>query len=176
MATFPDIEVGDPVTADLLSSMTVKTYTKTSSTARNTTTTHAADPELTGIPLEVGTHRIELLMYWTQTTTLTQDIKTRWSFTGTWSNPVRACIGGGRNATGDPFQVDTTTMSAHRLDDQDAIYSQNFGGNYGCVREVAMDVVVTVAGTMSLTWAQNASSGNNTTVHASSGFETRRVG
>jgi hypothetical protein len=150
-------------------------YAKASSTARNTTTTYAADPELTGIPLAVGSYEIELILFWTQTTTATQKVKTRWIFSGTWNNTVRAVIGAGSNNTAAPGNVAESQISAYRADDQDAVYCQAAGGTFGIVREISRNVVVTVAGDLSLHWAQSASSGNNTTVHAGTVFQVRKT-
>ena len=42
-------------------------------------------------------------------------------------------------------------------------------------REISFAVVVTATGDLSYQWAQNASSGNNTTLQAESGFRIRKI-
>src|SRR4051812_23652756 len=97
---YPVIGVGDLVTADLLTSMLPGTVVKLVQTSRNTTTSLAADPDLSSITLGVGSWEVELILQWSQNTTATQKIKTQWGFSGTWNTPVRACLGPGDIATG----------------------------------------------------------------------------
>lgn len=153
-----------------------RAYTKTSATARNTTTTLANDPELASIALEVGTYDIELIMLFTLTTTTTQKIKTRWGFTGTISDTIRLCHGPGSAQVAGPQDVTETTVRGYALTSQDAIYDVSTSTAYSAVLEKANGVSVTVAGNLSLQWAQNASSANNTTVQPNSAFRISRVG
>lgn len=175
----PEFAAGQRLTASLLLSEIVDflpvSYTKGTLTARNTTTTLADDPELKGIALGVGTWAVRLLGFFTLTTTTAQKLKTRWSFTGTWNSPVRGCMGAGFAQTAGPAAATESTFSGYTSDAQDAIYDQAAGGTFGVFSEEALNVVVTVAGTLSLQWAQSASSGNNTTVQAGTGFTIRKV-
>lgn len=175
MSVYPLIEVGDLVTADLLASMQSQSYTKQTGTARNTTTTLAADPELTGIPLAVGTWDIDLQVFATATTS-NQAIKGRWIFTGTWAATVRNCSGPGSTNTAVADQVTPANSRGYGTDSQDAVYGMLASTAYSSIRESVRGLVVSVAGTLSYQWAQNVSSANNITVQPGSNFTTRRVG
>lgn len=166
---------GDFITAAAVNDMVGRSYTKGVATSRNTTTTYTDDPELNGIPLSVGTWAIELVGFFTLTTTATQKIKTRWVFTGSWNSPIRACYGPGFAQTAGPAAATESTFSAYVSDSQDAIYDQAAGGTFGVFLEKSVSVVVTTAGNLSLQWAQSASSANNTTVQPGTGFAVRKV-
>lgn len=166
---------GDPINASDINAIIATiplTYVKSGATSRNTTTTLADDPHLVTIPLAVGTYDIELVMFYTLSTTTTQKIKTRWGFTGTWTSTTRACLGPGSANVAGPQDVTEATFRGYVTDTQDAIYDSSTSTAYSTVREIARGVVVTVAGNLSLQWAQQASSGNNTTVQAGSSFTT----
>lgn len=152
------------------------TFTKLANTARLSTVTLADDPELASIPLAVGTYEIELCLFFTLTTTNTQKIKTRWGFTGTWNNQVRGVLGPGVNQVAAPNSVTEAQMAAYQSSGQDAVYDIAAGGTYGFARETASGVVVTVAGSLSLQWAQAVSTANNTTVQAGTSLKIRRTG
>lgn len=171
MATYPVIEVGDLVTADLLTSMQTQTYVKLSSTGRTSTTTLADDPELVGIPLAIGTWNVRLLIRWT-VANATPDLKTQWGFTGTWNNTSRLTIGPGLTNTAAATAV-TPIRFADAATNADAAYG-GLSGPYATTEE-AYDVVVTVAGSLSLKWCQQASDAGATTVNAGSTFEVRRL-
>jgi len=173
---YPSLAVGDLVTADLLQSMVHKYYIKPSLEARNTTTTLADDTDLQGIPLAVGTWEIELLLFYTQTTTNTQDLKTRWAFSGTWNNPDRNIMGIGNSSTAAANVSTEVNMAASQAAGQDAIYGGPASVIFNSAREWTANCVVTVAGNLSLQWAQNASSGNNTTVQGNTAFRVRQIG
>ncbi len=170
---------GQRLTADLLNANIADwmpvTYTKSASTARNTTTTLADDPELQGIALAVGTYEIELLLFYTQTTTNTQDLKTRWAFSGTWNNSDRVISGISTASTASANATTEVNMAGTQASGQDAIYGGPATVIYNSAREISRNVVLTVAGNLSLQWAQNASSGNNTTVHGGTCFNIRKI-
>jgi len=165
---------GDIVFADDVNAGRTRAFVKANLTARTSTTTYANDPELVAIPLEVALFEIELVLLFTLTTTNTQKIKTQWSFTGTWDNQVRACIGPGVAQVGAPGTVSDANMGGYRASDQDAIYDIAAGGTYGVARETAI-LNVTVAGNMALSWAQAASVANATTVQPGTSFRIRRL-
>jgi hypothetical protein len=165
---------GDIIYADDINSVRARLYEKAGTTARLSTIAYANDPDLSLIPLEVGTFDIELLLFFTLTTTNTQKIKTRWSFTGTWDNSLRACMGPGVNNVAAPSTVTDVQQGAYRADDQDAIYDIAAGGAYGLARERAT-ITVSVAGNLALSWAQAVSVANNTTVQPQSSFTIRRT-
>lgn len=151
------------------------TYSKAASLDRTSTTTYADDNELAGISLGVGTYTIELIGMFTLSTTTTQKIKTNWAFSGTWNNPVRACLGPGSAATTSRTDVAEVQVGAYTATGQDAIYDVAAGSGFSTFREIGAVVTVTVAGNLSLQWAQNASSANATSLKAGTSFIVRKI-
>lgn len=149
-------------------------FTKTGATARQSTTTLTADPDLSGITLGVGVYDIELILFWTCANT-TPKLKTRWGFSGTITNTLRLCHGPGSSQTGGPEAVSDATMRAYALTSQDAVYSTSTSSAYSAVLESAFGVEVTVAGDLSLNWAQNVSTAANVTVQPDSCFRIRKI-
>lgn len=151
---------------------------KSGPTSRNTTTTYADDPDLSSIALATGTYEIALYGMFTLATTATQKIKTQWAFTGTWNGTTapRLCLGPGSAQVGSPNGVTDTFLQALHLNGQDAIYDAAAGtASYMSFREECGNVIVTAAGNLSLQWAQNASSANNTTLQEGSFFKIRKL-
>lgn len=154
---------------------------KAAATSRNsggTGTTYVDDPHLSAIALAVGTYEIELVGLFTLATTNTQKIKTQWAFTGTWNGTTapRQCTGPGSAQVGGPTAVTDMFLQGLHLNGQDAIYDVNLGTTSYCgFREVAGNVNVTVAGNLSLQWAQQTASANNTTLQEGSYFRVRRI-
>jgi hypothetical protein len=152
-------------------------YVKANTTSRNTTITPAADTGtgqlLAGIPLEVGTYEVELVGLFTLSTTGTQGIRTRWGFTGTVANPVRTCLGPADSATA-PNANATIMAQAYQATGQDASYFTATSAAFGGFREIASGFAVTVAGSLSLNWAQSVSSANNTNLQGGSYFRITR--
>lgn len=167
---FPSFFAGLRLTATLLGATVPIMAVKGSATARTSTTTLADDPDLSGIALAVGTYEIEFVGNWTQLTTNTQKIKTRWGFTGTWNGSAapRSCIGAGSAQTGGTTAVTDMTLQAVSLSGNDVVYDQAAGTSYGCFRETCGNVVVSSAGNFSIQWAQNASSANATNLQEGS--------
>jgi hypothetical protein len=174
MATYPTILVGDLVTADLLTSMLPQTYTKASTTSR-INVAPSADDELTGIALAVGTYDIDLVGFHTQTST-TPKLQTLWTFTGTWNNPVRACLGPGNVQTGGPAAIAAATMGGVTAS-TGSTYSAATGSATPTVFwETSRAVTVTVAGTLSLSWGQATPTAAQTTALTSgTNFTIRRL-
>jgi len=166
---------GDPIYASDFNDTLPRVYPKVSGEPRDTTTTLADDAELAGITLEPGTYSIELMMFFTLTTTNTQKIKTQWAFSGTWNSPVRACHGPGSTNTAAPDVATPSTFRGYVADTQDATYDASTSASWSAVREVAFNVVVTEAGDLSLQWAQASSSGNATTVQAETCFRIQKI-
>lgn len=151
-----------------------KVYTKTSATARQSTTTLTADPDLSGITLGLGVYDIELIMFWTCANT-TPKLKTRWAFSGTITNTLRLCHGPGSTQVGGPEAVSDATMRAYALTSQDAVYSTSTSSAYSAVLEAAYGVEVSASGDLSLSWAQNVSTAANVTVQPESAFRIRKI-
>ena len=172
---YPSLAVGDLWTADLAQSMVPKYYVKPSAESRNTTTTLADDTDLASIALAVGTYEIELLGFFHLTTTTTQKIKTQWAFSGTWNAPVRHIIGPGSAQTAATTDATETNVRASQTS-VDATYDCAVSTAFSCFREWTCNAVVTVAGNLSLKWAQSASSANNTTLDPGTTFRVRQIG
>ncbi|GIE35890.1 hypothetical protein Ait01nite_089350 [Actinoplanes italicus] len=151
-----------------------KTYRKDLATPRSSTITLDEDPELDGIPLGVGAYDIELIAYFTVANT-TPKLKTRWGFTGTITNTLRLCHGPGANNVGGPEAVSDATMRAYALSSQDAIYNTSTSSAYSAISEIAYGVEVTVAGNLSLLWAQSVSNASAVTVREDSAFRVRKI-
>jgi hypothetical protein len=152
-----------------------QTYTKSASTSRISTTTYADDPHLASIPLAIGTYEIELVGFFTLTTTATQKIKTQWKFTGTWNTPIRACYGPGFAQVAGPASCTESNFSASVADSGDAIYDVSAGGTFCNFLEKARNVTVSVAGNLSLSWAPQANVANNTTLQVGTSFTIRKL-
>lgn len=173
MSEYPNIEVGDLLTADLLSSMLPKTYTKLATQSQNTTTTLVDDAELLNIPLGVGTWEIELIGFFTVANT-TPKLKTQWGFTGTWTAPTRSCFGPGQ-ANVASYDAITDVDMAGLLSTANAVYNYAVSATPASFREVTRAAVVTGAGNLSLKWAQNTSNASNVSIVAGSSFVVRQV-
>lgn len=137
-------------------------------------TTLTNDSELANIPLAVGTHYVKLYLM-TTNAAATADIKTQWAFSGTWSAPLRMCRGpaSSNTATADsvtPFRLSGIATNAN------ATYGLGAGGAPAVIEEVTYSAVVTVAGNLTLQWAQNTiDAANGTVVKLGSAFETRQI-
>jgi hypothetical protein len=175
MATYPNIEIGDLVTADLLDSMLPQTYTKQTATSRLSTTAYAADPELTGIALEIGTYDIDFLGFFTAD--VNKLIDTQWSFSGTWANTVRNTYGPGATSTAQPGSLVQVSLRGWGTSNQDARYGiATASGAYVSISESVRGVAVSAAGSLAFQWKPTASTADNITLQPGSNFTVRRVG
>ena len=152
-------------------------YTKQNPTSRASTATVAADSGtgqvLAGIPLEIGSYEVEFVGLFTLTTTGTQGIRTRWGFTGTMTNPVRACLGPGDSGS-TPAANATIMTQSFQATGQDALYFVGASAGYSAFREITAQLIVTAAGNLSFNWAQAVSSANNTNLQSGSYFRITR--
>jgi hypothetical protein len=174
MAKYPNWAVGLDVSAANLALGIPNIVTKSAAQSRSGTATLADDSELVNISLAVGTHWVRLLLLAYADTSATPDIKTAWTFSGTWNNPGRARVGPGGGNTASPSAITPLLMG---------VTAAGTSGNYGfasgttpyVITEESFNVVVTVAGNLALQWAQNTSDASNTTVAAGSTFITRQI-
>lgn len=175
MAKYPDIQVGDLWTADLAASMLPDKYVKASVTDRTADATVDNDPELAGIPLAVGTYAVEVLIFATAPTSATPDLRTQWTFTGTWNNPTRACVGPGSDNT-----ASSALATSIALRGTAAGTNQDYGlpasTGFAVIRELCDTVTVTVAGTLALAWSQVTSDAGVTSVKPGSSVTVRQIG
>jgi len=174
VAKYPDWFIGQDVDATTLDLMTDNIVVKPGSTTRNNTTTLADDPDLAAIPLAVGTHWVRLTLFWTTNTSATPDIKTRWAFTGTWNTPLRACIGPASTNTANPDVVTPVKFNTVNTS-TDCVYGSAATTAFSVANEESFNVVVTVAGSLSLQWAENTLSATDVVVQAGSAFQTRQI-
>lgn len=169
MAKYPDWTVGTDVSAANLALGIPDYYVKAASSTK-ANNTFADDTELAGIALGVGTFHVRLFLFAHCTGSATPDIKTQWTFSGTWNNPLRMCIGPSSTNTGGRDALTPMKMSA-----EPAATSVSYGlaasSGFTCITEESMDVTVTVAGNLALQWAQVTTDAVNvTTVQSRSAF------
>lgn len=150
------------------------TKVKANTEDRANVTTVANDGELTNIALGVGTYSVEVLIFATTPTTNTQKLKTQWGFTGTWNNPIRACVGPGSTNTAARSDITPSQFNGVPAG-TDVTYGFAASTGFNVVMERADNVTVTVAGTLSLKWSQAAASANVTSVKAGSSVTVRRI-
>ena len=72
--------------------------------------------------------------------------------------------------------MDTVNIRGAQAAGQDAVYSVANEVTFTGFREWTMNCVVTVAGNLSLQWAQNSSSANVTRVEGNTAFRVRQIG
>jgi len=161
------------ILSDLFTEVRPKSARKASDTARNTTATRTADPDLT-LTLPAGTWEGTAVMIvssaanaagdfswelaWTGTATVTMS---GWALDGSITDLTSATINAGAATT-----VDTTSPTGN----------QNAGCTlYKCVAVTYFTIALTTAGSVTLNWAQEASNGNNTTLHAGSSIRVQRL-
>jgi hypothetical protein len=173
MATYPTIATGQRVTAAMLTDMQTQTYVKQSNETRTSTTTYANDAELAGIPLAVGTYEIigQFAMIGGAGGIA---IKTQWSFTGTWSGPLRLCEGPTSGNTTAGSGAVSTQRSAYATN-ADCVYGLSTSAVYTTVMEISKQITVTVAGNMALSWAPNVSSATSGGIRQSSWIDVKRI-
>lgn len=180
MPTYPGLAAygGDIVSADDINANIAVVYVKANSESRNTTTTLANDGELVGIPLGVGVWSITLDLFWIMNTSLS-GIKTQWAFTGTWNSPIRFCLGAGDGVTANataPGSIPNVNFGGYAANTQDAKYSTaNASSVYVPSQERVNNAIVTVAGVLSLQWAQWSSSATPTLVQPGTSFTVRQI-
>lgn len=170
MARYPDITVQKFNAAMVQAMIPDITVKQTSGPSRASLTTLTNDAELAGISLEVGTFKVDVLLYATGTT---GDLRTAWSFTGAWSG-TRACLGPGP-ATELQSQTDAPMRDNALALGTAATYGLNNATTPAVIREVSYNVVVTTAGTMAVQWAQETSDVSATSVLLGSAVEVRRI-
>lgn len=148
-------------------------YVKASAESITADATLSDDAELAGIPLAVGTHWVKCI-YFVTAASATPDVKTGWAFTGTWSNPVRGCLGPGSANTGAATAVTDVTMRGYPANSA-ANYGLPSSGAYNLIHEEAFNVTVTVAGNFSVQWAQNTSDAAAVVMREGSAVLTKQI-
>lgn len=172
MTRYPNTDVGEEGTADLLTDMIDDIYLKTSGTAHTSDTTLSNDPELSNIALAVGTYEVELIFI---VDGPDGDVKSGWAFTGTFTGtPARACEGPGSSNTGTPSNM--THQYRNYVSYSTAVtYGLVGAGSAWNIRETFTTMVVATAGNLSIQFAQATSHANATTIQAGSRIKLRRI-
>jgi hypothetical protein len=173
MAVFPAFFAGQRLTATLMAQIPPNVVVKQNNETRTTTTTYADDGELNTIALGVGTWEIiaDLAMVGGAGGIA---IKTQWSFTGTWNNPLRLALGAtAANVTAGSGPL--SWQGSAYATNADCIYGLSTSGVYTLAREMSRQIVVTVAGNMALKWAPNVSSATSGGIRQSSSISARQI-
>lgn len=175
MSKFPAWGVGLDVSADNLAYMIPNNVIKASASTYTSNTTLANDSELVNIALEAGTWEVELLILATGVASGAGNLKVGWTFSGTLTGtPKRACLGPGAASTAVPSAVVNTSYAAV---DYSAAQVYGLGSTtvYHAIQEIAPNFVVSVAGNLTVQFAQGTSSGTSTVVQAGTRLRCRRI-
>ena len=130
-------------------------------------TTYQTDSELVTPTLAIGTWHVELSMIATSAT----PVKVKWVNTGTMANNRR--VSGAGSSVTDNADNSTGKWAVSGFG-TDVVYGYRAATAQFHIEEWAM-LNVTVAGTITVNWGQNASSGTNTTILAYSYWRLRQV-
>lgn len=145
----------------------VVTAVKTATTSRNTTTVLADDPHLVAA-LAAGTYAFDLWMPFWATTATGMGIKLTLAFSGTSTLALYSDHG-----YVVPPQTDlVSTFGTNRL--IGSIVVSAGANSFDWLRLTGV-ITVTVAGNISLQWAQNSSNANNLNVGIGAWFKARKV-
>lgn len=142
---------------------------KTSDTTRTNTSSRSNDPHLAGIPLAVGTYRVEAMLG-IQSSGAGGDFAMAWAFGGTWSG-LRQTLG---------YAADGVTMQTLCSNTLTAGVTYGTGSTGGSatifgVRDT-MNVTVSVAGTLDMQWAQASANATGTLLSIGSTITVTRLG
>ena len=136
---------------------------KAALTARNSTTTLADDPDLSGLQLAANaSYWIVLNINFFATTTAGMGYKFQVNYTGTFADGIGSVAGGGLFVGTNNLVINSPYTNANAPTASSVSVTFSFG-----LRTVN-------AGTLSFQWAQNSSSGNNLTINAGSNMTVMR--
>ncbi len=160
MARYPNWTVGTDVSAANLADGLPDYYVKEALEPRvNNSVT--ADAELSGIALAVGTYHVRLVAR-VNNASATPDLRTQWTFSGTWNNPNRIVRGPASSNTGN-WDATTPLKFGGVAAGTSAIYGLAASAAWHAIEEEAFNVTVTVAGNLAFAWAQNSTDAANAT-------------
>jgi hypothetical protein len=154
---------GNPVRASDVSEATAKRVQKTAPETVTSSTTVQNDNHF-AFALPVGLWRIELFLHVFGAAS-TGDIRTRWTNTGTMTARGRSVIGPAATIT--DVRDGNTNASAPATQFSDEVVCGCDATTRGVVHE-DLEVEVTVAGTLTLQWAQGTSNATATTMDTDS--------
>lgn len=181
MSKYPVIEVGDPVTADMLNGMLPDITYKAAATIRASTVAFSDDPDLiTPTLVANGTYLVEFFLRYA--TTLAAAINTKWNVPVGVLSANRTVQGLGQvGTTGSKDNTPSGTLFAMRQ----GVHGYTTTVAYGSRDDVTLqcDLVETstiimgaTAGPVAFQWAQLVSTAVNTVVSAGSYVKTTRMG
>ncbi len=161
MAKYPNWAVGLDASAQNFADGLPDYYVKEAlETRANNTVT--ADAELSGIALGVGTYHVRLVALVNNSGSATPDLRTQWTFSGTWNNPNRIAKGPASSNTGN-WDATTPIKFGGVAAGTSAIYGIAASAAWHAIEEEAFNVTVTVAGNLAFAWAQNSTDAVNLT-------------
>lgn len=171
MAKYPVFYAGQRLTAALLAETIPDITIKTATTSRTSTTVQTADPELSGIALGVGIWEVKVRYIATGVGSASAGgLATSWGFTGTAT--------GVRNPVGPGF-TSTNSGAAENLRANGASMGLSTQFYYTATTSTSIMeeglVTVSVAGNLSVNWAQAASNATATNLLAGSWVSVRQV-
>jgi hypothetical protein len=180
----PTYAVGQRLTAALLQELSDRfddpaynptyPYVKQSATNR-VNNTLADDDELVGIALAAGTYHIRAVLLFNNGGSATPDIKTQWAFSGTWNNPNRICTGPATTNTGN-WDAITPMKYGGAASNVSVVYGVASSAAWSTASEETLLAEVTIAGNLSLQWAQNTTDAVNATIlRPGSAFLVRQI-
>jgi hypothetical protein len=155
---------GQRLTASGLRSALGLRARKAADTARTTTVTLTADPDLTLSVLANTVYLVKISMLYKGAATNTGDFKLGFSV------PSGASLAGGFTGIANPLGVTIIPVTASSTLTS---YSNGTGNPLWCM--VTATLVTSAAGSLTLTWAQNTSSATATTLMAGSSVEAVSV-
>lgn len=172
MSTYPTIAAGQEITASLLTSMLPNMVVKQANTDR-TTSTFAADPELTFNLAAGGSYFVEFFLLLGGTTT--GDIQTRWAVPSGASG-LRSVIGPSTVAADANADNITTRQGAHVFGTA-TLYSgvRNATGQIFQAYEWGVLLSSGTGGAVTLEWAQGTTNATASRVNAGSLLRVTRI-
>jgi len=178
MPLYPNFQVFQRVTADLLNATTPTVILKaTSLPAVVSSTTLVNDGEFLNIPLGIGVWEIQFFLHVTSDATAASTLgqfKSSWLFSGT-ATGFKNCIGSGpTNNVVTTTDVGVVRMSVHGLATA-VSYGTRGTANFNRIEERSV-ITVTAAGTLTLQYAQVSSSTTATSIQAGSWMTYRQIG
>lgn len=174
MPVYPVSYAGQRLTSVLWRAGQEDTYNKDASETARASAVIAADAELTGIPLE-ATAEYEVFVGLNLTGGSGGiSMKTQWTYTGTWNDPIRRVDGPTSANTVVPSGTLLLQHATYRAGTS-CTYGLSTSGSFTTVYEECKKVVTTTAGTMSLGWAPSTGGATSGGVMIDSWVTVRRI-
>lgn len=174
MPVYPVTYAGLRLTSTLWRSGQEDTYNKDASETVRGATTVASDAELVTIPL-VASAEYEVFMGLNLTGGSGGiGIKTQWTYTGTWNDPIRRVDGPTSANTVVPSGTMLIQHATYRAA-SNCTYGLSTSSSFTTVWEESKKVVTTTAGNMALAWGPNTAGATSGGVMLDSWVTVRRI-